>query len=162
MATVAGDTGYSRRGRLFWKRGPQLTKLVDLQASRWGKGVYVNFGVLPKEMVIGKVPPDVGYAGISERGEHQDGPYRGEFERCAYDDADHMPAEAMRRPLQWLIEWIEDNLTDADAVRQSVLNDGPPLFPRNRPFLFMKDWARGQLKEPLHYFEDTPYYRRKS
>jgi hypothetical protein len=158
VKAIARPMGYVNRSALFWKRGSELTRLVRLQSSRWGKGVYLNFGITPNRLIRNRVPPPDGYWGWEERGECLEGPYREVFARCANDKDDRMPAARMRKPVEWLIRWMESHLGDEQAVRASVRGEAAPLSVHTRPTGMLKDWADEKLQSAQTYFKGTPYY----
>lgn len=146
LNTLAKPRSYRRRSGLFWKKHPELTTLIYLQRSRWGGGIYVNFGVHPSALVADK-PPSVEHWGRSLRGESHDGPFREQFIALAKDDDDTMPAEDMTDAFLWLLDWLDAHFADADYVRQMVLQS-----PRHDEVLAdgfrwcLSDWATGCLK----------------
>lgn len=162
---IARPLGYERRGSLFWKSGDELTTLVHLQSSRWGGAVYCNIGVIPSSMITRSVPPGPEYWPIGERCETLPSPFQRCFERLAVDDNDEMTSEEMEGGLRWMLAWLEDNFGDAGRVRRSVLGLEPPSpaiasrLSQDAEEWIMTDWARGDLKEPSHYFKGLPYYR---
>lgn len=159
---VARPVGCRRKGNLLWTSGDELTTLIYVQSSRWGKGVYVNFGVTPNAMITKDVPPGAGCWGWNRRAERLDGPFRELFWQMAMDDEDAMRAADMTDAVRWLVAWIEENFADAAAVRKTVLDEIDQAahagVERGAGFI-MDDWARGELKEPTRYFKNTSYDR---
>lgn len=160
LAEFARPLGYRRKGTLFWKRYPELTTLIHLQCSRWSDGVYINLGATPNAMVTKPTPPGAGYWGTSRRSESIDSPFKEQFEGLALDATD-VDAANMTEPLRWLLTWIEENLADADRLRQELLDLEPNQIISNAGAVpcMMRDWAHGRLLEPSKYFAGTPYYR---
>lgn len=165
VQSLSGPLGYRRKGNLFWKSGNELTTLIKLQGSRWGGGVYINYGVIPTDLIIDHVPPGVEYWPFQERAESSTAPFKEQFVRLAMNNGQAVLPEEMVEPLQWLLAWIEEHLGNADRVRQALLGMtvSSTWTSRIEPMpeqWIMLDWAKSQLKEPLHYFNDTPYYRK--
>jgi hypothetical protein len=156
VSSLCKPLGYKVKSGLFWKGCQELTILVQLQKSRWGAGVYVDFGATPSVMVTKAVPPGAGYWGLEMRPTAWMGPFFKEFVDCEDDHEDRMKPDQMSPALQWLIQWMEDNIADEGRVRQAVLDCRSLEFPRAS--IMMKDWARNQLKPPSVYFDGTPYY----
>jgi hypothetical protein len=149
---MARPLEYRRKGSLFWKTGNQLTTLIHLQSSRWGRGMYVNFGVTPNEMITKAAPPSVEYWARQKRGESCDSPFKDQFSRLVLDDEDAMRPEEMTEAFRWLLMWIEDHFGDADAMRKAIIDKNSDSWG------ILEDWAKGELKEPSYYFKDAPYY----
>jgi hypothetical protein len=149
---IARPFGYRRKGGLFWKTGSELTTLIYLQSSRWSRGIYVNVGVTPNEMVTKPVPPSVEYWATQQRGESSDLPFQDQFTRLVLDDEDSMPPEEMTDAFRGLLIWLEDHFGDAETVRKDVLDS------YSGSWGILVDWASGKLKEPAHYFRNTRYY----
>jgi hypothetical protein len=162
--SIARSLGYQRKGNLFWKTGKELTVLVHLQGSRWGKGVYVNFGVIPSKMIIKTTPPGPGYWPIETRAESFGSPFQQKFRELITDDEDVMSVDEIKNAFRWLFTWIEDNLTNETLVREAILKQDvtsgiAKLVPIPTEWV-MADWATGNLKDPAYYYGDLPYYRR--
>ena len=153
LHAIACPLGYQHKGGLFWKTGSELTTLIDLQRSRWGRGVYVNFGVTPNAIVTRAYPLSVEYWARQMRAESADSPFRDQFAALVMDDEDLMPPEDMADEFRWLLAWIENHYGDAAVVRKDTLDQYPDSWG------LLIDWARGTLREPSSYFEDAPYYR---
>lgn len=160
---IARPLGYRRKGALFWKADGELATLIHLQGSRWGKGVYVNFGVIPTGMITKPAPPSTGYWPIEQRAEIFDSPFREQFVGLVTDDEGITPAETMTDAFRWLFTWVEENLADTNNVRRAILEQDPNSgVARMGPIpveWVMYDWARGALKEPSQYYKNLPYYR---
>lgn len=142
LSDAARPLGYRRKGGLFWKTGPELTALVHLQDSRWGKGVYVNVGVVPTRAVTGPVPPPVGRWGVAARAEGIGSPFQERFRLLAMGDPDAVRAEDAAEAFAWLMGWIETHLADPDAVRRAVL-DPSSWMSDALVYRVMRDWATG-------------------
>lgn len=153
LHTIAHPLGYRHKGGLFWKTGNELTTLIYLQRSQWGRGIYVNFGVTPNAMITKAYPPSVEYWAEQRRAESADSPFRDQFAALVMDDEDLMPPEEMADAFRWLLGQIESQFGDAEAVRKDTLDQYPDSWG------LLIDWARGTLREPSSYFEDAPYYR---
>lgn len=155
-ASIATEYGYRRRGALMWKPVGDVVILVQLQKSRWGNGVYVNFGATPIEMVTKPVPPSYGYWGLHLRAPEWSGPYVKAFIRCETDCDDRMRASELERPFQWLFRQLNKFMSDGEWLRKVVLD--PECVECVHADAMMRDWARGRLKAPLKYFKGTSYY----
>lgn len=118
------NRGYTNKGARAWKRSGDLTRLIELQGSRWGKAVYVSFGVMLSDRIVTRVPPGSGEWDISHRAESIESPYQEAFNRCAADDEDQMKSEEMRRALQWLVEWMESGVLEPHRIRQALREEG--------------------------------------
>lgn len=152
---LAKPQGYRRKGRLFWKTGPELTLLFHFQRSMWGRGIYVNLGVTPTAMVIKPVPPPAGLWSSSGRAESLECPFRETFNSLATDNEDEMTAEDVTEALLWLLSYMETEYGDTEAFRQRLLarpyEEGLPIL----------DWAHRILKDPFFYFgRPNSYYRK--
>ncbi|MBX3404697.1 MAG: DUF4304 domain-containing protein [Phycisphaeraceae bacterium] len=143
---------YKCKGTLFWRSGRELTTLIQCQASRWGSGHYINFGVTPTAMVTKSYPPSCGYWGLQNRAEDIASPFREEFDRIAIGD--QLPrSDRLEAALKWVVEWLEEQFGDSERARGAVLK----AFPNEWGIL--QDWARGQLGPPSTYFSNVRYYR---
>ncbi|MBX3359661.1 MAG: DUF4304 domain-containing protein [Phycisphaeraceae bacterium] len=153
---IARPLGYRGRGGLFWRTGDELTRLIHLQRSRWGAGVYVNCGVVPSRFVIKRTPPGSGYWGVEFRPTSWHGPHFDLFCRCEADHEDRMSARTMTRGLRWLVGWMDETYSDEDRVRALVLNRS--TIQHAHSTIAMKDWARGRLRAPAHYFDGASHF----
>lgn len=156
VSEVTKPRGYSRRGYLFWIRAPELTRILHIQRSRRGTGVYFNFGVIPTVMVTKSYPPGSSYLGLRLRATTWEGPYSTAFANCERAYSDRLHARAMLRPVAWLIAEIDTFLADPEWVRKVVLDDD--CVESSHSFLLIRDWARGSLKHPRDYFLHSRYY----
>jgi hypothetical protein len=154
---LARPRGYRKRGYLLWRARAELTELIHVQGSSWGHGVYVNFGVTPNALVTKTVPPGPGYWALELRPTSWKSPYFAKFCRCERDHDDNIDSDDMRESLQWVLDWIDENLT-SDALRAAVANRSSWLARSGLVTAILRDWAAHDLKEPSHYFEGTPYY----
>jgi hypothetical protein len=161
LTPIAHALGYQRRKHLFWKPGHETTLLCELEDNPWGNGVYVNYGITPNPMVTKTTPPSTEYWGLGGRAASLRSPFKDSFERLATDRIDAMPTSEIEGAFRWLLGWMEEQFGDATAVRRAVLNmpeDSCTLWDA-MVLVLMRDWARGELKEPSRYFGETPYYR---
>lgn len=150
---LAASAGFRRARELFWRKGPEITTFAQLQSSRWAQGVYVNVGVLPNTFITKKTPPGASYWARADRADSLDSPYCEVFRRLALDGEDGVAPAEVRQAIGWLFSWINDHLGDAAVlranIRESPYKDEPGI---------LEDWARGELKDPRHYWPNTRYY----
>jgi hypothetical protein len=155
---IAKPRGYRHRRNMLWISNGELTRLLHFQQSRWGHGVYVNFGVTPDSLVKSNIPPGTGYWGLEMRATTWDGPFADRFRRCENDHDGTLRSGTMRRPIRWLLDEMDRYLSDSAFVRAAVLDT--ECVESVHASRIIKDWARGSLKHPTRYFINAPYYRR--
>ena len=158
---VARSRGFRRKGPLFWRPNDEVTLLFQLEDNPWGEGVYVNYGATPIAMVTKAAPPSYEYWGVGGRANSLRSPFEESFEQLATGRIDDMSTPEIQDAFRWLLGWMEEQFGDAAAVRNAVLNmpkDSCVLWDA-MVLVLMRDWARGELKDPSHYFGQTPYYR---
>jgi hypothetical protein len=155
---LAKPRGYRHRRTMLWTSNGELTRLLHFQQSRWGKGIYVNFGVTPNKLIKGGIPPGTGYWGLEMRATEWIGPFTETFRRCESDHEGRMIAGTMERPIRWLLNEMDRYLSDSAFVRTVVLDSD--CIESVHASRIIKDWARGSLKHPKQYFTNAPYYRR--
>lgn len=161
LGDLAQPMGYRRRGDLLWKRREELTSLIHLQRDPWSNGTYINLGATPNCMITKPVPPGTGYWGLERRAESMESPFRDHFGELILNRNSELSHDITTDGLRWLLQWIEENLSNAEAVRRAVLEMDPNscVCRLGVVMLMMRDWADDRLKEPKHYFEGTAYYR---
>lgn len=159
MDRLARPRGYRHKGGLFWATADELTVLIQLQRSRWGAGIYVNFGVMPTQLITKNRPPSVEYWPLQERGETFESPYKHHFEQMAMDERS-VTSDAIEEAINWLVGWIDRHLRDPHALRTALYEPSSWLSQRG-PMQegILADWARDRLRDPIHYYQGLPYYR---
>lgn len=153
IQAAAVSSGYRHRDAMYWKHSGELTTMIHVQRSRWGPGFYVNFGVIPSRMVTRKKPPGPEYWPFGERADSCESPYKEQFRALAVGE-DIGVTEDYNAAFAWLVDWIDRHLSDAVALRASIL-DPESWISRRAPMTegILGDWARGELKEASHYNE---------
>ena len=152
----AESAGFERKGSLFWRSEQDLVLLMELQSSQWGQGKYVNLGVNPVSMMTKPIPPGSGYWGLDLRASAVPSPFTEVFRQLEDDHDSTMDPKILLEPLSWLFSWLVDEWADNDRVRAAALHEDQWYSPYVN--LVLKDWARGQLRDPRAYYGKTPYY----
>jgi hypothetical protein len=165
IRSIAADEskrwGYHRSGAYFWKHGQELTTVVHLQRSRWGTGLYVNFGLIPRRFVVRRRPPGSEYWAFGDRAEVFDSPHLETFRRIALDSDQIDDEVAVRDAFKWLFQWIDRHLADEEALRAAV-RDPASWLSRRADYTvgILGDWSRGELKAPEFYYSYGSYFRK--
>ncbi len=135
--------GYNSKGQLFWKSTIDTITLIEIQSSRWGSGVYINFGVMPARAVSGQVPPRSGSWGWTMRAESMAvSPFREQFWLLALGEhPERLSNEDVASAVKWLLDWIEMHLSDSDYVRDAVQSSESVLQLLTPASGAMKEWA---------------------
>ncbi len=147
---IASERGYRRRGRVFWKPSADLVLLCNVQKSRWGPGVYINYGVTLAKKMAGSVPVNDGNWGISGRANSLESPCKDVFHRLAEGKASPTTDE-LEPALRWLLNWMDSHLGDARVLRNALLNmpDDSCVLWDAMVLLFMRAWAKEETEPHL-------------
>lgn len=136
------DKGYAYSSGIFYKKNSELSILIELQRSRWGKGIYVNVGATPSSDIVNNKPPSAAHWGIQVRGEMlSDKPFSECFRQLAIDDEGRLSADAMVEPLNQLVGWLEIQFADPAAVRSAILDPNSWISKSGIARAVIKKWA---------------------
>lgn len=131
--------------RFFWKTGTELTIVIYLQRSRWSRGIYVNYGLIPNTLMVKPYPPNCEYWGTTKRAESTQSPFRDEYLRLSMHGDDSTEPLNMVDAFSWLLSFLESEYGDEEAYRIRLLAKNGDVE------RIMPAWAKGVLKEPWEY-----------
>jgi hypothetical protein len=114
VTAIARDHGFRSKGRVFYKVGTDLRPYIELQRSKWGRALYVNVGL---SMVAEAKLTD--WAWLA-RADDVPGPHRDCFFEFSRDGDGLIDPRTLMAPLEWLFDWVNDNLLDEARIKDDV------------------------------------------
>lgn len=157
MKSVLLPDGYNSKASTFWKIGKELTILINVQKSRWGDGIYINYGATPNEMMVQASPPPIYCWGTQRRAESEDFPFQEFFRRLASGYDEDLSPEEAADAMEGLRDLLKDSFENADVYRRELLQKYPD---HEAGSFFMIDWANNVLRSPKFYFEEKSYFNK--
>lgn len=133
---IARKFGFVGKGQAFEKSGAELTRRLGVQRSRWGGALYINIELLLNDN------RRAGWQWMTRAGQIE-GPHQAMIEQFARDGDGQMDPADLLPGFEWLFAWIEEHLSDEDAIRKAVV-DPSAWMKRYCPFAVeMQRWAGG-------------------
>jgi hypothetical protein len=154
FTSAAKQKNFRTQAKRYWKSGRSLVRLVEIQSSRWTQGAYVNYGFMPLVFMKDTAPPSSSFWGYSIRGESECTPdsIRDIFIRITQDSIDTITPNEALTAINQLLDTVERDFSDEDAVRASILARDNLLVRDSYVTIWIRDWAQGKLREFKDYF----------
>lgn len=148
---ISAEFGYRANGVVYWKQFNDLCKIIALQSSRYGGGKYINLGLQPMSFISGKYPTSKDGMSVIIRGSELLTAHKPVLDQLELDHDNQMNIHELPNAIRSVFEWVDTAWQDVEEVRQRIL--ARTEWYDSHVFMPLRDWARGELKEPKHYYE---------